>query len=61
MAALAAILSTSPALPLCPYLPCPAGYLTLKEVFGYGALMAVVNLALWALLGSVWWKVIGLF
>lgn len=36
-----------------------AGYLTLKEVFSFGALMGAINLVLWALIGSVWWKVVG--
>ncbi|GAB4819400.1 hypothetical protein N2152v2_006446 [Parachlorella kessleri] len=38
-----------------------AGYLTLPEVFKYGALCATINLLLWAATGSVWWKVLGLF
>ncbi|EFN55902.1 hypothetical protein CHLNCDRAFT_56149 [Chlorella variabilis] len=38
-----------------------AGYLTLKEVFSYGALMSVVNLTLWGVVGGAWWKVLGLF
>ena len=36
-----------------------AGYLTLKEVFSYGALMAVVNLLLWGVVGGAWWKFLG--
>ncbi|KAK2076788.1 hypothetical protein QBZ16_005014 [Prototheca wickerhamii] len=38
-----------------------AGYLELKEVFLYGALMAVVNLGAWGGVGAVWWKLLGLF
>lgn len=38
-----------------------AGYLSLKEVFSMGALMAVVNLLIWGLVGGTWWKVVGLF
>ncbi|PRW20804.1 Dicarboxylate transporter chloroplastic [Chlorella sorokiniana] len=38
-----------------------AGYLTLSEVFSYGALMSVVNLALWGLLGGAWWAFLGFF
>ncbi len=36
-----------------------AGYLTLKEVFSYGALMAVVNLLLWGVVGGAWWRFLG--
>ncbi len=39
----------------------PAGYLTLAEVFKYGALCGTINLLLWAATGSVWWKLLGLF
>eukprot|EP00891_Asterochloris_glomerata_P005359 jgi/Astpho2/5359/Aster-05904 len=38
-----------------------AGYLSLKEVFSVGALMAVVNLLIWGVVGGLWWKVIGLY
>ncbi|KAL4428826.1 hypothetical protein ABPG77_005264 [Micractinium sp. CCAP 211/92] len=38
-----------------------AGYLTLKEVFTFGALMSVVNLGLWGVLGSIVWKALGFF
>lgn len=38
-----------------------AGYLTLKEVFSYGALMAVVNLLIWGVVGGAWWKFMGFF
>lgn len=37
-----------------------AGYLTLPEVFKYGALMGFTNFALWMAVGSVWWKFLGL-
>lgn len=37
-----------------------AGYLTLKEVFTYGGIMGTLNLLVWGLVGSVWWRVIGL-
>ncbi|GAB4815894.1 hypothetical protein N2152v2_002940 [Parachlorella kessleri] len=36
-----------------------SGYLTLKEVFSYGALMAVVNLLLWGVVGGAWWRFLG--
>lgn len=38
-----------------------AGYLTLNEVFTFGALMSVVNLALWGLVGGAWWAFLGFF
>lgn len=38
-----------------------AGYLTLPEVFKFGGLMAVLNFVLWAVVGSAWWKALGLF
>ncbi|KFM28622.1 Dicarboxylate transporter 1, chloroplastic [Auxenochlorella protothecoides] len=38
-----------------------AGYLELKEVFSYGALMAVVNLLIFGVVGGAWWKVLGLY
>eukprot|EP00889_Picochlorum_renovo_P001928 jgi/Picre1/28958/NNA_004352.t1 len=38
-----------------------AGYLDLKEVFKYGGLMGTFNFILWMLIGSVWWKFVGLF
>lgn len=37
------------------------GYLTLKEVFSYGALMTIVNLTIWGVLGGAWWKALGFF
>lgn len=37
-----------------------AGYLTLNEVFKYGAIMGTLNFVLWLAVGSVWWKVCGL-
>lgn len=38
-----------------------AGYLDLKEVFKYGAIMGSFNFVMWMLIGSVWWRLIGLF
>jgi DASS family divalent anion:Na+ symporter len=38
-----------------------AGYLNLKEVFKYGAIFGFGNFVIWLLVGSVWWRVIGLF
>ena len=37
-----------------------AGYLTLNEVFKYGGIMGSFNFILWMVVGSVWWRVIGL-
>lgn len=46
----------------CPtlHLLAPAGYLSLLEVFRLGAIMGLVNLAVWGLTGSVWWAWLGL-
>lgn len=41
--------------------PRPAGYISLPELFEFGALMAVINLVLWFVAGSVWWRFLGLF
>jgi divalent anion:Na+ symporter, DASS family len=38
-----------------------AGFLQLPEVFRLGAVLTAVNLAVWIVLGGVWWKVIGLY
>ncbi len=38
-----------------------AGYLNLKEVFKYGAIFGFGNFVIWLLVGSVWWRVMGLF
>jgi DASS family divalent anion:Na+ symporter len=37
-----------------------AGYLTLNEVFKYGAVMGSLNFILWFAVGSVWWPMLGL-
>ncbi len=38
-----------------------SGYLALPDVFKYGALFSVINLAIWGAVGSVWWKALGLY
>lgn len=38
-----------------------AGYVSLKEIFSMGALMAVVNLTIWGVVGAAWWKVLGFY
>nr|XP_024379570.1 dicarboxylate transporter 2, chloroplastic-like [Physcomitrium patens] len=38
-----------------------SGYLELKDVFKYGAVMAVWNILVWTVVGGFWWKVIGLY
>jgi len=38
-----------------------ANFLSLKEVFSVGGIMAVVNLTIWGVAGSVWWKVCGFY
>lgn len=37
-----------------------AGYISLKEMFASGAIAAVMNLAIWGIVGSMWWRWIGL-
>lgn len=37
-----------------------SGYLSLVEVFEYGALMGLLNLLLWGGLGCAWWSWLGL-
>lgn len=38
-----------------------AGFLDLKEVFKYGAMMGAISFVLWMGTGMVWWRVGGLF
>ena len=38
-----------------------AGFVTLKEVFSIGGIMAFVNILIWAVAGSIWWKVCGFY
>jgi DASS family divalent anion:Na+ symporter len=38
-----------------------AGYVTLAEWWGLGALVSVVNLAIWLGVGGLWWKLLGLW
>ena len=38
-----------------------AGFLGLKDIFSMGFLTTVVNLLIWGGVGSVWWKIIGLY
>lgn len=37
-----------------------ANYVTLQEIFKYGAVVAVFNILIWGSVGSLWWKFIGL-
>jgi DASS family divalent anion:Na+ symporter len=36
-----------------------AGYVTLKEWWGYGFVMSLMNLTVWIGVGGVWWKYLG--
>lgn len=36
-----------------------SGYVTLREWWQAGFVMSVVNLAIWAVVGGLWWKVLG--
>lgn len=38
-----------------------AGYLDLPLTFKIGAVCGVTNLAIWGVVGGLWWKVIGLY
>lgn len=38
-----------------------AGYVDLPDVFKVGFVMALVNAVIWALVGSFWWKFLGLY
>lgn len=38
-----------------------SGYVELKDVFKYGAVMAVWNILVWSVAGGLWWKAIGLY
>jgi DASS family divalent anion:Na+ symporter len=36
-----------------------SGYMTLKEVFTFGALMGLRHLVTWGFIGMAWWKYLG--
>ncbi|KAM2604960.1 hypothetical protein TB2_033815 [Malus domestica] len=38
-----------------------AGYVDLPDVFKVGFIMALVNAVIWAIVGSFWWKFLGLY
>ncbi|KAL9263177.1 Dicarboxylate transporter 2.1, chloroplastic-like protein [Drosera capensis] len=38
-----------------------AGYVDLPDVFKLGFVMALVNAAIWAVVGGFWWKILGLY
>ena len=38
-----------------------AGYTDLPTTFRMGGICAVLNLAVWGIVGSIWWKIIGLY
>lgn len=38
-----------------------AGYVELRDVFKLGIIMALINIAIWGLVGTAWWKILGLF
>ena len=37
-----------------------ANYVSLQDIFKVGAMVAVLNIAVWGSVGSLWWKFIGL-
>ena len=38
-----------------------AGYVRLADWWRLGAIVSVVNVAIWLLIGGVWWKILGLW
>ena len=36
-----------------------SGYATLREWWQVGLVMSVINLTLWAIIGGIWWKILG--
>ncbi|KAK4401850.1 Dicarboxylate transporter 2.1, chloroplastic [Sesamum angolense] len=38
-----------------------AGYIDLPDVFKFGFLMALVNAVIWGVVGTFWWKFLGLY
>ena len=38
-----------------------AGYLELPDVFKFGFVTALVNTLIWGVVGSIWWKFLGLY
>ncbi|GAB2292016.1 cytochrome P450-dit2 [Dionaea muscipula] len=38
-----------------------AGYVDLPDIFKLGFIMALVNAAIWAVVGGFWWKILGLY
>ncbi|XP_076893535.1 dicarboxylate transporter 2.1, chloroplastic-like [Bidens hawaiensis] len=38
-----------------------AGYVKLPDVFKLGIVMAFINIIIWGLIGSPWWKILGLY
>nr|CAB3453659.1 unnamed protein product [Digitaria exilis] len=38
-----------------------AGYLELPDVFKYGIMIAMINTLIWGGVGTIWWKILGLY
>lgn len=38
-----------------------AGYVDLPDVFKFGFIMAFINALIWGVVGSFWWKFLGLY
>ncbi|KAF5763264.1 putative solute carrier family 13 [Helianthus annuus] len=38
-----------------------AGYVKLPDVFKLGILMAIINITIWGVIGTPWWKILGLY
>jgi di/tricarboxylate transporter len=41
--------------------PCAAGYVDLPDVFKLGFTTAAINAVIWGVVGSIWWKFLGLY
>lgn len=46
---------------VCVFFSATAGYMDLRDVFKFGFIMAVVNLVIWGVVGTFWWKFLGLY
>ncbi|KAK1423762.1 hypothetical protein QVD17_19070 [Tagetes erecta] len=38
-----------------------AGYVKLPDLFKLGIMMAIINITIWVLIGSLWWKILGFY
>jgi hypothetical protein len=43
------------------YFCCAAGYMELPDVFRLGFITALANTLIWGVVGTIWWKFLGLY